>query len=59
MKFTPSINVLLLSIVSASALSDDAAESSRDATVSVELERQLSDTLLQRFANLDFNIFSK
>lgn len=59
MKFTPSINVLLLSIVSASALSDDAAESSRDATVSVESERQLSDTLLQRFANLDFNIFSK
>lgn len=59
MKFTPSINVLLLSIVSASALSDDAAESSRDATVSIESERHLSDTLLQRFANLDFNIFSK
>lgn len=59
MKFTPSINAFLLLIASASGYSDDAVESSSDATVSVESKRQLSDTLLQRFANLDFNIFSK
>ena len=59
MKFTPSINAFLLFIASTSGFSDDAVEGSSDATVSVESERQLSDTLLQRFANLDFNIFSK